>query len=964
MPRSLSSLRFHQRVRLGTLCAALVLASTAAGQGAPFPKGGLRRIPWNPSSTLTLGSAEAGAAAIALRFSHDAAFGARLDAIAHRGTRADGTVTRFEYSTTPPPGEPPALWKAVLRPVDAETPVVLYPPPASLCRVYADDPTTPRTVLFQWAGTELPDPLCDCRFWMELRADIDPDAPWRVTWQSRLGRLQRPGNARRYTLDEVEAPIVHVKAPGDGLLARLLVPIAGATTLPAANLPMRIWQVVGYDLAFEHPARDQQLQFSAMYSGDPASIPIGGELLSSYRKILYFGTEDTEGYYKQFKHRVLSDAPTLTYRWAPTYFPTYGPSPALNYHASAYPVVFEALEAKTDSFWFDCTERYRTFVERDMGLVRIADPAYPNNPDFPRATPFVANSVIQNVAEAPLPAIYPPYTAHALRLREVFDGADGRRLPTFMEWQKWLKGDPNDAPSPGRPPEDPIGPGYNPKPYSGAFEAVGEPPRYVLDEIEAAYQAGINASVYTSPLVVNRNDWPSFDADWLLRQRDGSLVPVGAAATGNIVDFGARPVPAWMAGVLYDDIMDTAPGLGGVFFDVISGGGSYLRYPEEPDYLFRMRRYHGGTAFVRGTQQTFDLVRRRIARDKPTAAHPDIPFIPAETVQEFLAGRYDFGQQGLKSFPNQMQLNTIFDALVGVPSFAPEATNPSPPLWNAVYHEWSRAEGLTVMLSVLGVNGPFFGGGQDNPAFLGLTWPQWGDYMRFVHALWWVHGSKPTSFQYYSGYEGLDLLVDAPGGGVTVRDPAIPQQGQLVGFLQRLHHSLDRFDEAGKFLSTGRLERPLQTPQAFSPLAVLQGPNPSTAVAANVDPASPGVLHFYENFFSTQPYPVPHVFHSVWRSVETGELGIMFVNWTDQPAWWRGTFDPRLYAGFEQGGFTVHGVAPTGAGVTEYAVGSGDGPTELAWPLGATSGITLRHHAAAPGLMPARSVQVFVVRPQ
>jgi hypothetical protein len=149
---------------------------------------------------------------------------------------------------------------------------------------------------------------------------------------------------------------------------------------------------------------------------------------------------------------------------------------------------------------------------------------------------------------------------------------------------------------------------------------------------------------------------------------------------------------------------------------------------------------------------------------------------------------------------------------------------------------------------------------------------------------------------------------------------------------------------------------------------ILQSPSPSIDVAAKVDPASPGVLHFYENPFSTLdifgPYNVPHVFHSVWRSVETGELGIMFVNWTDQPAWWRGTFDPRLYAGFEQGGFTVHGVAPTGAGVTEYAVGSGTGPTELAWPLGATSGITLRHHAAAPGLMPARSVQVFVVRPQ
>jgi hypothetical protein len=208
------------------------------------------------------------------------------------------------------------------------------------------------------------------------------------------------------------------------------------------------------------------------------------------------------------------------------------------------------------------------------------------------------------------------------------------------------------------------------------------------------------------------------------------------------------------------------------------------------------------------------------------------------------------------------------------------------------------------------------------------------------------------------------LLLDTPEGGVKVRNPEGPQQQQLVDFLRRMHHALDRHDEAGKFLSTGRMERPLATPLAFDPLSVLQSAGPSSDVATFVAPASPGVRHFYERFFSTQPYAVPHVFHGVWRSVETGELGVVDINWTDQPAWWTGSFDPSLYEGFASGDFEVFGVSPNGAGVTEYSVGQGSGVTQLVWNAVA-SGIPLQHHSQpGPGNMPARSVQVFVIRPR
>lgn len=956
---------------LATALAATVLAPAATAQCSPFSKSGMRPIHWRAGSSLTLGSTDSGDAAIALRFAHDEEHDVRLEEITHRGTRPDGTVALYPFSTLPPTGASTALWRAVFRPVDSQDPIEVTPADASWFIVWVNDRRNPTAVTFQWLGVDLPDPLADSFFWMELHAEIDCDDPARVEWDSRLGRAQLPRNPNHYTLDEVEAPILHLRAPGNGLMSRLLVPVAAATAIPAENLPLPIWSVFGDGFAFEHPARNQQMQWSAVYDGNPASSPLGDDVLSSYRKLLYLATEDAEGHYKRFLHRVVLDPVTgaYFYRWAPVHFPTYGVTPYLNYHQSPYPVVFQAIEAQSDSFWYDCTETYREFVDREMGLTRIADPNYPLNPDFPRASPFIANSVVEPFA-TDLPTIssvaevFPQYTDNALRMQAVFDGADGRTLPTFMEWQKWLNGaSPVDWPFGPREPEDPVGPGFNPRPYTGAPDALLEPPPFVIQEIERAQLAGINTSVYTGPLAINRDDWPSFDTDWLLRRRDGSLIPVGPLATGNIIDYGANGAAHWMATVLYDNIFDTIPELGGVFFDVLSGGGSFLRYPEAPSQLFGLDRYHGGTAYVEGTQRLFDMVRARIAAGKPTNVHPDIPFLPAETVQEYLAGRVDFAQQGLKAPPMQMQLNTLFDAIVGAPVLSLEASNPSPPLWNAVYHEWARAEGLTVMLSGLGVN-EGFGGGQ--PGGAGLTWPLWGNYMRFVHALWWFQGMKPTSFQYLTGYEHLNLLTDAPGGGVAIREfrgagqpTQPPQPEQLITFLRRMHHALDRFEEAGKFLNTGRMERPLAT--QFTAQTGL--PGPSATVAAAVPASVPGVRHFYENFFSTQPYSVPYVFHAVWRSVETGELGIVFVNWSDAPAQWQGELDPALYDGFENG-FTLHGVAPDGAGVTEYVMGAGTGATTLSWSAG-SPGIALRHHdAVAPGPMPPRSIQVIVVRPQ
>ncbi len=962
--------------RLPAVLAALSLCTAplaAQWSGcSPWSKWRLHEIPWTAGSTLELGSIAAGDAAIALRFSHDATSGVVLTSIGHRGSRKDGVTTVWEYQTDPPTGQPRSLWSATFRPVGEDADFELHPDADDDVRVWIDDPQDPHQAIFRWTDMDLCDPLCDSLFWMELCVHIDRGTPTEAVWNSRLGRIERrgPGCDAQYTLDEVAAPILHVRQPGDGTFARILVPIAQNTIVPAANLPMRLWDIVGYDLDLEHPARGQQMQFSAVFSNDPTQVPLGTDVLSSFRKLLYMSTEDSDGYYKRFQHRVVSDQGTLYYRWAPVYFPSYGFSPRFNFHRSEYPVRLAALEATTGSFYHDVTDRYRQFVEDDIRPTRIASNYYRLNPDFPRASVFQPSSVIPGVTpEAALSSVYTQTTDHALRLQEAFLGADGNATPTFMEWQKWLKGAQTEAETafPARGAEDPIGPDFNPRPYSNAFESFQEPPAYALDEIDRAHAAGINASVYTLPLIMNDGDWPSFRDDWFLRTRTGDYFPQGPLATGKIIDHGNPFVAFWMVANLYDDIFDTAPKLGGVFFDVLSGGGSFLRYPADPSQLFRMKRYHGGASYVAGVRRLADLVRLRIAFSKQSCQHPDLPFLPGESVMEGIVGKLDFGQHGLKSLPMQQQFDALFDQLALVPTISVESSNPSPPLWNAVYHEWQHAEGLSVPLSTWAVSAAL-GGGQ--PFYPGVTWQRWGDYQRLCAALFWHQGMKPTIFPYYSDDDQNSLLVER-NGNTEVRNPAIPQQGQLLAFLQRVHQSLDRDAEAGRFLVTGRMERPLQLGIGAAPAGILASLNPSFDIANSTDPGTPPVTspleffkgqHFYENFFSRQPYNIPHVFHGVWRDVETGELGIVFVNWTDFPATWQGTLDPQCYEGLDDQ-FEVIGIRPDGAGVQDYAVGSGNGSTLLAWNPTAPGALPLQHHAAAaPGFMPARSVQVFVLR--
>ncbi|MCB9871162.1 MAG: hypothetical protein H6837_14990 [Planctomycetes bacterium] len=972
LPRHLFPLPWGPRRASTPVLFALVLGSLAAPAATqlpcpPFAKSGLREISnWGSGQSFTLGDAQCGSAAIGLTFAYDATNGVALQRIAHRGTHSDDRVTRFDFVTVPPPGQSTMLWKAVLRPLDSDFASEITPADASEFRVWVDSTRAPRTAVFRWHGCCVPNTNSRSFFWVEIAVQVSPFAPQRATWSTRMARFENPNGIVPLTIDEVHAPIVYLQQPGDSQKSRILVPVSQNVPLPSSNLAMRSWQLFNLSATLEHPAREQQMQFSALYGGDPTEVVQGEEIISAFRKVLYLSTEDTQGHFKKFKHDIVSNATgTAYYRWCPVYFPAYGPSPALNVFVAPYPVVFCALQARSDAYWYDVGAHYREFVRSGMGMVPIRSPFYRLNREVVDGSVLIATSTLGAFYQQ-LDDIFETFVDVGRHHQAMFrQPGNDAASPLFMEWQKWLKARATDG-------EDPVGPGFNPEPFADVDLADHQPPRSARNEIARAQRLGMNVSVYTVPLFIDTDAWSGFDTDWLLRNRLGEVIPV-VGLNSFLSDLGNRNTPNFYSDVLYPDILKGTPELGGFFFDLLGGSGSFLRYPKPGTPFFNFK-YHGGTEYVDGGKRLFDRVRARIALAKGVRrSHPDVPFLATEGVQEFYAGHYDAAQHGLKPLPLQTQLSTFIDQLTspGLPPAPVEAQTDDPPLWNLVYHEYSRADALGMMLSTRGVSA-LLGGGQPvdfGTGKIGLTWEEWGNYNRMVHALMFIQGMKSMLFSYFYDFKDLSLLTEV-NGKIGVRDPSVPQQVQLLAFFQRLHESVSRDAEAGQFLNSGVMERPLALPAlalgptGFDPSVVSTSDNPAVPTFERNDPLQGVTKHFYEDVFTQSiHYPVAHVLHSVWReSACSSRLGLVFVNWSDQAATWQAEFDPKLYSGFGDR-FEVTGVRPDGARVRLFRVGSGSGKTVLSW--NATGpGLLLQHHAAnAPGSMPPRSVQVFWIDP-
>lgn len=977
-------IRAHRPHCLGTLVGALLLLlqAVAPAQCQPFSRRGLQEIEdWGVGSSLTLGVDAANEPGLSIQLVHDPVVGARLQSSSHRHQRPDGKLQVFNFNHLVPTGSSPGLWQGVLRPRFEETPYPVGPEHASSFEIYTRTGRSSTQVVMCWGGISVPGVTCCDDFWFEVsirQSCLDGD---RLSFEARMGRMLCQSGGTELTLDEVQVPVIYTQQPGVDLLkARILVPAAQNVPLPAANMPMSAWQVLAVNADLEHPARGQQMQFSGLYGGENIQIESGNEVYSPYQKILYFATEDNRGYYKRFQHSVVTAATGAYYRWAPTYYPEHGAHPTRNVLVTPYPAVMKALHAKSNAWWFDLCTEYREFVRRRMGIAPMRSFLSRVNKDAAGGESVVVATInLQNDPGGDAP-VFADYVDHGIALQEAFASPSGRPAKVFLEWQKWFKGESGST-------EDLIGPGFNPRPYSGVPDAPKEFAQAAREEIERAAQNDINICLYTLPTIMNNQDWSSFDEDWFLRDRSGA---VRERLDGADVDFGNPVVPFWMTGVFFDDILDASPALGGLYLDFFGGEASYRRFHQAQNFqaivdpwshysklrlkLFK-RRDHNGAAFVRGGMRTLDLLRGRVRLGQLLRRSKERPFLPTEAVMEYFAGRYDVAQHGLKAIPGHTQMSATLEQFAGLSAdpLPLQAAANNPPLWNAVYHDRARADALGMMLSTEAVS-QLVGGDADVG---GVDWGTWSRYNRMIHALMFVGGMKSSLFSFYQDFAESNLVQPGANGPV-LQDDSVVEQAQLLAFLQRMHQAGARCGEAAELVNFGVMERPLDLPQIFLlpgapptrqlfffPGTVDSEASTSPTMAVNTLPLSGITRHYNEDFFtSVFPSQVPRVLHSVWRSSPYSKrLGLVLVNWSDAPAYWQATFNPAAYEGFGSD-FRVLGVKPDGAGVEEYALGESSGATLLGFS-DAPLPLNLVHHgAAAPGLMPPRSVQVIYLEPK
>lgn len=427
---------------------------------------------------------------------------------------------------------------------------------------------------------------------------------------------------------------------------------------------------------------------------------------------------------------------------------------------------------------------------------------------------------------------------------------------------------------------------------------------------------------------------------------------------------------------LFDNLISFARGASAandaIYLDGFSGNRITLYNPRGGDGPL----YRGNTAneFTAGKQAFLNRARSVVTSSG---------IVAAEGVEEGLYGA-DWQGMGYAFYPQHLLLGdsgidttTVFGLSRLSASAAtdpPSARNLVPPLWNAVHHEWipGGVLGGAFNSTPLATNTRYHAGGPGGSTDAGMTDAQFRASEIHNVAVNWSQGAHALCFSFFH-YDvdpqlDLDLTSNDSGGMGAV----------IWAFLKDMWEAL-REDYAGQYLRFGRMRRPLQVDYTSADVERVTNPssywqfikdwdNPPTISATDVAPSLKQTLAYANAFtymvesagtttelrWGNNAFQVPKVYHSVWENRTAGDFGIVFVNWDNSTAAFRGTFDPTLYG--ITGTYEVDRLDlgdPTT--VTNLATGQ-SGSKVLGWGGGAGKDIDL----GGGGEMPAESV--FVVR--
>jgi hypothetical protein len=905
-----------------------------------------------------------GGSRVDLQFSASATVGVTLDYVRHKvGGNYDFISKLVDASVTNQPLDG-RLWEVgyTLRPfTGTEGNGTVSPKDARSFAAYdvslAQGTAAPaEALLFVWKGVAIPggDTISVS---MMVRLDTDEFVSRWWTWVTRE-------HGQSASIDYVEGPILWIKGPalpngGESHLngqkrARVLLATAGLTPVLQTNSSIYDWALTGLSHTAVHPNPGQIMQFFAIASMNSIATPD-----PAYRRCLYMGTEDTQGWYKEYTYRGYlytgGGATDGYFRWAVRHRPPFqkmvGNESADDWRGSwaqSYPVVVGALQADADSFWYDVAMYYRSRVEA-LGFV---PPKVESNTRLQSAMarkPSLFFPVIDIGAFEPSTRSAANYFQNCLALLRTIRKALKSKFITedyaVLHFQNWMG--PN---------------GFNHGPPEPLV--VGDP-TYAPSEgitqliIDAAGD-GIRVSAYSLPHEISaKSGWlPTFPERGFFFQRSGAIAPaLTTTIPGMDLDLGASELLQWWKRVTY---RIRALGFGSIYLDAYSGGGPKRTFPQGG------HPRGGGNYGMPNKAALVDTVRTIMRRD---GSDMDAPVL-SEAAEEGMIGYFEFiGPPG--SQQTLLAESTIRGAVTDLPT---AARYMNPDLYGAVYHEYAPGShlGMPWSNSLLATNADWW----PSNGKLGLSAAEFNDVVCFTHGIQIASGTNPATPVYQAEFEGWDpavtshpsgisnglVLPDTRGTGWTVDATKDPSKCGVTctDFLRILFETMIR-NYGGQFLQFGRFQRPITV--NYASVNVTRQNNPYsvfTAAAGKVDRTNINRYLMFPTelavatavpaleFISEASYEVPAVFSSMWVSPE-GLLGLVLCNWTNAAASWIGSLDTTLYP-----------TLVTPYNVNRLVLGGAATPLAAAVPAGVTTiGTTGSGATIDLGTLPARSTAVI-----
>lgn len=761
------------------------------------------------------------------------------------------------------------------------------------------------------------------------------------------------------TIESFMCPVMWVKSPAEIRAAennltaakrtRVLIPqvVPNANGQVGSNTNM--WLAASTGLFKTVPGINiQHLQVGAIYSAN--------DLGASHRRTFLWHTMDTSGWHKAYYYEGLTYSTTNAFlKIGAIYYPRFGKVfargaiengliPESTYGNSLdgqYPFAVGAMTAATNDWWYDVCDYYRTWYQAAAAPPVLATDTNRGNWAKTGAIWYGAVQVANKTA-LPQSTYYTTCVDVMRAWQSVLNSAEHSAYD-YAVYHQQSTGSDFLLTMPGP-------------------DGVSRMSTYLRANADLAKSYGIRFSIYSM-----FEEWQfAFGQPWGLSQ---DLV---ANRAGTNTQYWQYVNPAFRQKLLNEGYTPLLNTYGGASFycDLSNGQGAIPTYtPAGGDVgTYSIVPRHGNKERSVAKAAFYDQIRQKMIGSSQFLAGDTHGIIASESVEEFTNGKLDLTQDGYNFLPGHLCYaeQVIYNpaTYAGSPDLTltdyPAASrNLTPPLWQAVHHQWAPTGrfGVMPLNAGLATNTIYHPSG----AFAGMSAAELIEAHCMSAGL--IVAAGQSHLLDFDGGNNFPLLSYSGSQVVhnATYDPS-NTAATIFAFYKTLYQA-KAATFAGTFLNHGKMLRPPQVDPASADIS--KSTNPINACRKLAPSAFRGWPYFYDagTWYTatsaaswdiipsmtsgSQTFQVPHVAANIWQN-SGGTIGLVLVNWSSSSATWKATINPTHYGAVN---FRVDEISLAGV------------PTTLGSPAGTFTIGNVSAPTVSLGTIAARSVRVILLVP-